>query len=341
MQPRTVFATRGPNPDDSLFTSIDRTPYTELLNSLHGGKRIQIGDYLEFAWSPSSRTWASTTLSGNYHENAGGAFLSWYDGTEHDGNTYAIANAGQGSGGLAWIIDLIPATPAGYRRTLATSPSFPTTAVLTDVCTRTVNRAVTTCAPGDSTTSGWVESASRAQLAFAPQGNAVYVAVNRRWREEIINPPSVPCSWSTGAGYCATRLPVRDSSVSVSLYMVDTSAGKPWTPVAINFLTGNNMVPGVNVSWLAIDETGTELVWELGKDVSDGSGSSCTQHEIQYIRLPNNTAFGSPGVSKSVPRPDGITCQAFGPATFSPLRVPWQPLARSRAPSRAGRRRPQ
>ena len=243
---------------------------------------------------------------------------------------------------MAWGVDLYPAKVGGYRRTLAASPTFLTTSLVSDVCTRILIAEGAACQPSDVTGSGWVESASNAQLAFAPQGNAVYVAVNRRWHEQIIYGPSQPCTWYPyyDPGKCATYLPARDSSVSVSLYLVDTTGTTPWKPVSIDILSGSNVKSGVNVSWLAIDETGTELVWEVAKDYSDGAGSSCTQHTIEYLRLPNGSPPTLPGAIKSVPRPNSTNCGAFGPATFSPLKSPWQqPLLKSLVPSRGVERR--
>lgn len=128
--------------------------------------------------------------------------------------------------------------------------------------------------------------------------------------------------------------------MSVALYLVDTTATTPWKPVPIDVLSGSNVKPGVNVSWLAINETGTELVWEVAKDYSDGAGSACTQLTIEYIRLPYGPPPALPGAVKSVPRPNSTNCGAFGPATFSPLKSPLQqPLLKSLVPSRgAGRR---
>jgi hypothetical protein len=60
-----VFTERAGSVDEKLFTSIDGAPYTDLLNALHGGKRIQIGDYLEFDWNSATRAWKASSLTGD------------------------------------------------------------------------------------------------------------------------------------------------------------------------------------------------------------------------------------------------------------------------------------
>jgi hypothetical protein len=323
-----VVAVRGLNiPDETLFTSNNGQPYTDLLNVLHGGKRIQIGDYLEYAWSASTRQWASTAISGDYHQDAGGAFLSWYDGTEHDGNTYAVANGVLTTGGSIWTVDLYPNKASGLRRTLTPSQPFSFAELWTDVCTIVPDNPeggynAGLCQWPYITGSGWRESVSDTQIAYAPQGNFVLVGANRRFHEEIVYPPSVPCTIPPydDPAHCATFLPERDSSVSVELYMVDTRAGAhPWQQIPVSISS-----TGVNVKWLAIDETGTELVWELGKDVSNATTKSCTQRVIEYIALPNHPSQPAGSLLKSVALPDvpiAAHCQSFGTATFSPFKA--------------------
>ena len=318
-----VLAERVGSPDEKLFTSIDGQPYTDLLNVLHGGKRIQIGDYLEFAWNPSSRTWASTPLAGTYHQDAGGAFLSWYDGTDHDGHTYAIVNGGLSAGGSLFNVDLYPNDAVGIRRTLTPSPLFAYSELIGDVCTHWLATNVGQCSESEKTASGWREQVGMIP-AFAPQGNFVLLGVNRRWHEQIVDSPSgsVPCTWPPlyDPGYCATYLPARDSSVSVELWLADTSsASRPWTRLTIDASVFTRS--GLNVSWLAIDETGTEMVWELGKDVSVGSTFTCTGRVIEYRALPGHATVPA-GVLLRPPviLPDGCG-RKFGPATFAPYRA--------------------
>ncbi len=329
-----VVAERAPGVDEVLFRSISGTPYTDLLNVLHGGRRIQIGDYLEFSWKPTNPTaskWAAIPIAGNYHEYAGGAFLSWYDGTEHDGHTYALASGGpSGAGNTSIVVDLYPNDPAGIRKTL-TSQLFPFTQVTSDVCSRTLDDAQgnynpSSCPPQDLVGSGWIESTQNARVAFAPQGNFVLLGVNRRYAEQYIDPPILPCSFIPVGGsvnqngHCAYYRPARDSSVSVELWLVDTSGTRSWQQLKVT--PASTARSGLNVSWLAIDETGTEIVWELGKDLHDGQTYTCTQRVIEYLALPGHPTVQPGGTTRpSIALPDDACSRKFGQATFSPYRA--------------------
>lgn len=319
-----VMAERPGHPDEKLFQSVDGVPYTDLLNVLHGGKRIQIGDYLEFKWDANFGTashWQSSTFDGNYHEDAGGAFLSWYDGTDHDGHTYVIVNGGSAR--------LLPNDASGYDRVLPTQ-TFPGTGVTNEVCTMAAIDTETGqwdpfgCLSGPRpnpyvVVSGWTEGVRSTQAAFAPQGDFILIGVNFRWSEQIIDPPSVPCTPRFADGiirpaYCATYRPGRDSSSSVELWMVDTSGTKPWQPLNIQG------VSGLNVDWVAVNETGTEMVWELAKDVNNGSGRTCTNRVIEYRALPGHPTVSAGSLVRSpIQLPDGCS-RSFGPATFAPFR---------------------
>lgn len=321
-----VVTERSPGFDEILFRSVDGTPYTDLLNVLHGGRRIQIGDYLEFKWRPNlnGAPWDASSLDGNYHENAGGAFLSWYDGTDHDGHTYVISNAAGGNG--MWGVDLYPNDASGYRRVLPTQ-AFPVAQAQSLVCSRVYDNPNDgtwdpfTCPDYERVPSGWTESVKSTAAAFAPQGDFVLIAANQRFSEQIVDLASVPCTWFPlyDPGHCATYRTPRDSSVSVNLWLVDTSGTKPWQPLKV---TSTSMVRlGLNASWLAIDESGTEVVWELGKHVLANGVKTCTQRVIEYIALPGHPTV-APGnlVRTSIPIPDGCD-RYFGPATFAPTRI--------------------
>jgi subtilase family protein len=323
-----VMAERPGHADEKLFQSIDGAPYTDLLNVLHGGKRIQIGDYLEFKWDTSFATtshWGSSAFAGNYHEDAGGAFLSWYDGTEHDGHTYVIVN-GSGSG---VVPRLLPNDASGYDRVLP-AQTFQETGVTNQTCSMAADDPNTgqwdpsgclnTPQPNPLVvTSGWTQGVRSVQSAFAPQGNFVLIGVNFRWSEQIIDPPSVPCTprfpdGIIAPGHCATYHPARDSSSSVELWMVDTTGINAWVPLNIQG------VSGLNVDWLAVNETGTEMVWELAKDVNNGSGRTCTNRVIEFRALLGHPTVpvGNP-VRPSIQLPNSCS-RSFGPASFAPFR---------------------
>ena len=332
-----VFAERTGAVDEKLFTSIDGAPYTDLLNVLHGGKRVQIGDYLEFDWNGATRGWNSASLTGDYHKDAGGAFLSWYDGTEHSGEFYAIANqAFVGSLETTWGVSIYPSSGVGGTRVLGTH-GFPETEQINDVCSRIADYS-TGCPTEDLVGSGWREFVKSTQIAFAPQGNFILVGANRRYHEQYIDPPSVPCIIPLyTAAHCAVYRPARDSSVGVDLWMVDTSAtAGPWTPLKVDATAYNRI--GLNVSWLAVDETGTEMVWELGKDVDNGSTFSCTQRVIEYRALPGHATI-APGelVRPAITLPSNCG-RKFGPATFSPYRAGTRPVKRTPRASSPRRR---
>ena len=232
-------------------------------------------------------------------------------------------------------VSIYPSSGVGSTRVLAPH-SFAQTEQYTDVCGRVGDDSsggysITGCPVQDLVASGWRESVLNAQIAFAPQGNFILVGAGRRYHKQFIDPPALPCEvpfpLAHSPGHCAVYRPARDSSVSVELWMVDTSATVPWTPLKVDVNAFSRS--GLNVSWLAVDETGTEMVWELGKDVTEGSTSTCTQRVIEYRALPGH-ATKEPGELVRPPITLPSNCgRNFGPATFSPNRTGAMPGLRS------------
>jgi hypothetical protein len=318
-----VVAERPGHADEILFASIDGAPYTELLNVLHGGKRIQIGDYLQFSWdlaNPSSSHWTQDAdISGGYHEDAGGAFLSWYDGSDHDATAHVISNSFMALGNVVLAPQLISSgfivlknLPQVARPMREVDGGF--------VCTTgPADSALVACLDPNTPRTfvgSWILPDNN-PWAYAPQGDFVLQAIDYHFQSQHY-----------AGGYDANGRLVptdqaRDTSESLELWKVDTIAGA--TPLQLPVADdGGTSRPGLMVEWVAINEEGTEFVWQIGKSVRDGNTGTftCTQRVIEYRALPGHPTV-QPGrlVRSAIPQPDVRNCQSFGAATFSPTRI--------------------
>lgn len=341
-----VIAERVGRADELLFTSIDGTPYTDLLNVLHGGKRIQIGDYREFKWSLTNTNashWSQTPSSipsGQYHDSAGGAFLSWYDGMDHDRSTYLIINNSPTQGVGVFTPQLMTASGNLFR--VLSQLNYPVRQVNgAFVCsTGPADSLVTTYCPGNPDPNigrefvgSWVITTGVMPYAFAPQGNFILHGANYRFQSH-----QVTNRYGSDGRLVTTEAP-RDTSSSLELWKVDTASGAVPRQLRVGD-AGEFARDGLSVEWLAIDETGTEFVWQIGRSVSDETNGTqtCKQRAIEYRALPGHpTVQEGRLVRPAIPLPDVVRCQSFGPATFSPYRAGSPPSPRSLLPGSRSR----
>lgn len=318
-----VVAERPGHADEMLFTSLDGAPYTELLNVMHGGKRIQIGDYLQFSWNhanPSSSHWAQVPYSGAYHQDAGGAFLSWYDGSDHDATAHVVSNSTMVSGSVYTTPQLISTNyvliknlPPVVRPMLDVNGGF--------VCANgPADSALKSCSDPNSYrvfAGSWVLPAGFLPWAYAPQGDFVLQGINYHYLSQ-----HYAGAYSSSGQLVPTDAP-RDTSVSLELWKVDTASGA--IPQQLPISDGGALSrPGLLVEWVAIDETGTEFVWQIGKSIKDvNTGTfSCTERVIEYRALPGHpNVVAGKLVRPVIPQPDSDQCQSFGAASFSPTRI--------------------
>jgi hypothetical protein len=332
-----VIAERGPSAQpQQIFTSAD-APYTDLLNSLHGGRRIQIGDYMEYKWSPTTRTWGPSTFDGNYHEDAGGAFLSWYDGSDHDATRYLIANGFPYQGSVYFTPQLtsLPSfTPLGAMSQVIRPVR---NAVGAFACTTGAADSLVTdvgCGTSGETFIGKEENPQDV-YALAPQGDFALVGINYRFQSQ-----SYAQIYSKSGTLIPTTDNMRDTSVSIELWRVDSLSlhenSRQATQVKLENIPVNGdgySRDGLEIAWLAIDETGTELVWELQKRFSDYTGNAftCTNRVIEYRALKGHAPNSVAGIQLPVeegtllrqvqlPNLNRKCTSSFGPATFTPYR---------------------
>lgn len=318
-----VVAERPGHADEVLFTSIDGAPYTELLNVMHGGKRIQIGDYLQFSWdrgNPSSSHWAQVAYSGAYHEDAGGAFLSWYDGSDHDATAYVVSNSFLSNGNVVTTPQLISTSfvpvknlPPVVRPLREINGGF--------VCPNgPANTALISCLNPDSNrvfVGSWVLPAGSLPWAYAPQGDFVLQGINYHLLSQ---------HYAAGYDSLGRLIPTdepRDTTESLELWKVDTLTGASPLQLVISD-SGATSRPGLMAEWIAVNETGTEFVWQIGKAIRDlNTGTfTCTQRVIEYRALPGHPTM-APGklVRSAIPQPNSNRCRSFGAASFSPTRL--------------------
>lgn len=326
-----VFKDRGPaNQPEKLFTSVD-APYADLLNALHGGRRVQIGDYLEYKWSSLTRTWSRSTLDGGYHQDAGGAFLSWYDGSDHDATMYQVTNGSAADGFRSQFATLPAQLPLGFTSTVV-APAR--NVVGSYACSHGTADSLVTYSDCPDSAVTFIGSAENplGVSALAPQGDFVLIGINYRMQSQSYG----PVYGSTG-NLIPTTANMRDTSASFELWRVDTASLRDKTrmpqPVKVFFAPTFNEYSrdGLEIAWLAIDETGTEIVWELRKRFSDFTGGvfRCTNRVVEYRalagHLPVNVGEVAPeegALLRAIPLPD-LTRRcpsSFGPATFSPFR---------------------
>ena len=315
-----VFADRGANPAEKLFNSTDGQPYTDLLNTLHGGRRIQIGDYLEFKWMPATRTWAPSSFDGAYHQDAGGAFLSWYDGSDHDGSAYAISFGVLAERNVVWTPQVM--TAAGNPLKALAQVTRPLREVNgAFVCANGVPGFAleSYCSPDPALNrvfaGSWVVPGG-SLAAFAPQGNFVLQGVNYRFKSANFAP-----TYGV-SGQLVLVGAAQDSSVSLELWKVDTASGSVPQQLPIDD-AGARTRDGLSAEWVAIAETGTEFVWQIGRFRMNGNTVGCTQRAIEYRALPSHpTVQAGQLLRPAIALPDADQCRSFGPATFSPFMTP-------------------
>lgn len=326
-----VFKDRGPtNQPEKLFTSVD-APYADLLNALHGGRRVQIGDYLEYKWSSLTRTWSRSTLDGNYHQDAGGAFLSWYDGSDHDATMYHVTNGSAADGFRSQFATLPAQLPLGFTSTVV-APAR--NVVGSYACSHGTKDSLVTYSDCPDSAVTFIGSAENplAVSALAPQGDFVLIGINYRMQSQSYG----PVYGSTG-NLVLTTANMRDTSASFELWRVDTVSLRDKSrlprPVKVSFASPFNEYSRdqLEIAWLAIDETGTEIVWELRKRFSDFTAGvfRCTNRVVEYRALAGHSPTTVGGVAPeegallgTIPLPDlNRRCpSSFGPATFSPFR---------------------
>ena len=160
------------------------------------------------------------------------------------------------------------------------------------------------------------DTIDRFVAAFAPQGNFVLQGVNYRFKSANFAP-----TYGV-SGQLVLVGAAQDSSVSLELWKVDTASGSVPQQLPIDD-AGARTRDGLSAEWVAIAETGTEFVWQIGRFRMNGNTVGCTQRAIEYRALPSHpTVQAGQLLRPAIALPDANQCRSFGPATFSPFMTP-------------------
>jgi hypothetical protein len=320
----------------------------------HGGKRIDIGFSREFVWSPGSRRFEEQSPYRGASELDGGTFLSG-TGQDHDYNNGMSSVSGgallqfySSAGMQAFPVPVSPNVPFADTIVVYETPRYGTTVVPNGNSSR------------DSVIfSGFYDISSK-----YPSGNATIrdvlspVALSPRseYALSIVNVVSQTNSLGSffdcfGGGVDVEGAIVPPAHCRTGTLQSVADHAEIWR---VDLATGSAVLlktlPGVEVEWLAIGETESEIVWQTATHTTAAQvqfpnpvftsvpyetlsqTASCTNRKLEYLPFDSkSTTSGAIGATPTRTIAPGDGCYLLNTelgGTIAPSRVGPMPMFR-------------